>query len=163
MNTMLEYALIAIIILFIGTYVIIKSYGIDFLSYKKTGVDNSKSIEMVIDNGKKEYDNLPKKIYVPYFKNSINIDKRGFQHIIDSKRSDNEIRERMMLIPYIPMLLENAYTSQNWSQYSNTKDDMWQFTGIVKDVSMTVIIREREGGDKHLYSVYLENYVPEKR
>ena len=163
MNTLLEYALIAIIILFIGVYIIIKTYGTGFLSYNKTRTDSTKSIEMVIENGRKEYENMPKKIYVPYFKNTINIDKRGFQHIVDSKRNEGEIRERMMLIPYIPMLLESAYTCQNWSHYSNTKDDMWQFTGIIKDVSMTIIVREREGGDKHLYSVYLENYVPDKR
>ncbi len=134
---------------------------------------------MEIDNKKfnkikkfaEEFYKTVEQIYCPYFKETINFNVRGLNHIKmkswNKARAQKDQYMRFKLIHLAPEIIRASHTLQG---YSKTKEfirkkinNRWEkilidvnyydFMAIIRDVRLRIIIKEISGGQKFFWSI----------
>ena len=90
----------------------------------------------------------------PAFNNEIvKITWSGWRHITCSpKRSRCEVLERTKLLMYAKQLLEESTFIQTYRQEENI--EYWSLQGLFNDIPVRAIVRSKNKGVKHLYSIF---------
>ena len=112
-----------------------------------------------IEEQKEKYNEIGQ-ITCPVFGNElIHFNKYGFNHLVRKgrfMRPRNEQRKRFNLLPYALFILEknhpiNEYR-ENYTDNSNVQ--FWAFEAYLEDSKVKIIIRKKNGGPLHFFSVY---------
>ena len=116
------------------------------------------------------YSNLDR-VYCPYFKESINFNSKGLDHI--KMKSWNKARNRqdqyirLKLIKLAPIVVNNSNTLQGYSQAKEfvrkkvnnrwdkilTDVSYYEFIAIIDDIRVRIIIKQIIGGQRYFWSI----------
>lgn len=110
-------------------------------------------------------------IYCPYFKERINLNHKGLEHI--EFKGNNAIRpikdqyRRLKILKYTPIILESSHTLQGIRRTKNFEyiktNSRWEnvlknviyfeFIAILDDLRIRIILKQIENGSKFFWSI----------
>ena len=90
----------------------------------------------------------------PAFNNKIiQVTWSGWKHVTSSpKRDRHEVLERIRLLIYAKQLLEESTFIQTYRQENNI--EYWSLQGLFKNKPVRTIVRSKNKGSKHFFSVF---------
>jgi hypothetical protein len=96
----------------------------------------------------------------PAFGNEkIYFTQAGFNHLLRKgriPRKHNEQIRRLTLVYHAPTLLAVSTTASSYERtyLRDSSADFWSFVGTRKEISITIVIRQLNGGQKHFFSIF---------
>jgi hypothetical protein len=96
----------------------------------------------------------------PAFGNEkIYFTQAGFNHLLRKGRKlreKNDQIRRLTLVFHAPTILavSTIVSSYERTYLRDSSADFWSFVGTRKEISITVVIRQLNGGRKHFFSIF---------